>query len=41
MVRDQYVQRPLEKSKGKSSGKPKVLKFRGNMSEVNSFQELS
>jgi hypothetical protein len=41
MVRGQYVQSALEKSKGKSSGKPKVLKVRGSMSEVNSFQELS
>jgi hypothetical protein len=41
MVRDQYVQRPLEKFKGKSSGKSKVLKVGWSMSEVNSFQDLS
>jgi hypothetical protein len=41
MVRDQYVQRPLERSKGKSSGKLKVLKVGLSMSEVHSFQYSS
>jgi hypothetical protein len=41
VVRERWVWRPLEKSKGKSLGKSKVLKMGRSMSEVNYFQDLS